>query len=213
MERIVVGAAAAGAIDITAPVVDNLQAIAARLSKPLNQLTVVMLERPRHEALVRQVREAGAIVKLIPDGDVAAAVLAALPEENAADVLIGIGGAPEAALTACAVLCLGGDMQCRLWCADDAQRAQAEREGLDPARVFGVQDLCRGGKDVYMSITGITDGELLRGVRYRAPYAMTQSLVMRSFTGTARRVESTHDLRRLAGVVGAAFETPDDGQG
>jgi fructose-1,6-bisphosphatase II len=231
MERIVVGAAAAGAIDITAPVADNLHAIAARLNKPLNQLTVVMLERPRHEALVQQVREAGAIDKLIPDGDVAAAVLAALPEENAADVLMGIGGAPEAALTACAVLCLGGDMQSRLWCADDAQRAQAEREGLDPARVFGVQDLCRGGKDVYMSITGITEGELLHGVRnmpidssalrtytesvgkYRSPYAVTQSLVMRSLTGTARRVESTHDLRRLAGVVGAAFETPDDGQG
>jgi fructose-1,6-bisphosphatase II len=104
-------------------------------------------------------------------------------------------------------------MQCRLWCADAEQRAQAEREGLDPARIFGLQDLCRGGKDVYMSITGITDGELLRGVRYRSPYAMTQSLVMRSLTGTARRVESTHDLRRLAGVVGAAFETPDDGQG
>jgi fructose-1,6-bisphosphatase II len=213
MERIVVGAAAAGAIDITAPVADNLHAIAARLNKPLNQLTVVMLERPRHEALVQQVREAGAIDKLIPDGDVAAAVLAALPEENAADVLMGIGGAPEAALTACAVLCLGGDMQCRLWCADAAQRAQAEREGLDPGRIFGVQDLCHGGKDVYMSITSITEGELLHGVRYRPPYAMTQSLVMRSFTGTARRVESTHDLRRLAGVVGAAFETPDDGHG
>ena len=213
MERIVVGHVAAGAIDITAPVADNLHAIAARLNKPLNQLTVVMLERPRHEALLQQVRDAGAIDKLIPDGDVAAAVLAALPEENGADVLMGIGGAPEAALTACAVLCLGGDMQCRLWCADAAQRAQAEREGLDPGRVFGAQDLCRGGKDVYMSITGITEGELLRGVRYRAPYAMTQSLVMRSFTGTARRVESTHDLRRLAGVVGAAFETPDDGQG
>jgi fructose-1,6-bisphosphatase II len=213
MERIVVGASAAGAIDITAPVADNLHAIAARLNKPLNQLTVVMLERPRHEALLQQVRDAGAIDKLIPDGDVAAAVLAALPEENAADVLIGVGGAPEAALTACAVLCLGGDMQCRLWFADAEQRAQAEREGLDPARVFGVQDLCRGGKDVYMSLTGITEGELLRGVRYRSPYAMTQSLVMRSFTGTARRVESTHDLRRLAGVVGAAFVTPDNGPG
>jgi fructose-1,6-bisphosphatase II len=124
---------------------------------------------------------------------------------------MGVGGAAEAALTACAVLCLGGDMQCRLWFADAAQRAQAEREGLDPGRVFGAQDLCRGGKDVYMSLTGITDGELLRGVRYRGPYGMTQSLVMRSLTGTARRVESTHDLRRLAGVVGAAFETPDDG--
>src|SRR5919202_1922905 len=209
MARIVVGAAAAGAIDITAPVADNLRAIAARLNRPLNQLTVVMLERPRHEALLRQVRDAGVIDKLIPDGDVAAAVLATLAEENGADVLIGVGGAPEAALTACAVLCLGGDMQCRLWCADAEQRAQAEREGLDPSRVFGLQDLCHGGKDVYMSITGITDGELLQGVRYRPPYAMTQSLVMRSVTGTARRVASTHDLRRLAGVVGAAFETPD----
>ena len=157
--------------------------------------------------------DAGAIVKLFPDGDVAAAVLAALPEENAADVLIGVGGAPEAALTACAVLCLGGDMQCRLWCADAEQRAQAEREGLDPGRVFGLHDLCRGDKDVYMAITGITEGELLRGVHDRSPYAITQSLVMRSFTGTARRVESTHDLRRLAGVVGAAFETPDGAQG
>ena len=125
-------------------------------------------------------------------------------------VMVLIGGAPEAALTACAVLCLGGDMQCRLWCADAEQRAQAEREGLDLGRVFGLHDLCRGDKDVYMAITGITESELLRGVRYRTPYAITQSLVMRSSTGTARRVESTHDLRRLAGVVGAAFETPED---
>jgi fructose-1,6-bisphosphatase II len=206
MERIVVGGPAAGAIDITAPIGQNLRAIASKLQRPVSGLTVVMLERPRHEQLAHEVRATGATVTLIPDGDVAAAVLAALPEEGGADVLIGIGGAPEAALTACAVLCLGGDMQARLWLDDDAHRAQAEREGIEPGRVFSAQDLCRGGADVYMSITGITPGELLRGVRFRAPYATTQSLVMRSLTGTARRVESTHDLRRLAGVVGSAFD-------
>ncbi len=205
MERIVVGAAAAGAVDITAPVPENLRAVAARLSRPVGEVTVAMLDRPRHEELVAQVRAAGAQVKLIPDGDLAAAVLVALAEENGVDVLLGIGGAPEAALTACAVLCLGGDMQARLWCADDEQSAQAAREGLDTARIFTAADLCRGGDQVYMAMTGITDGELLRGVRNRPPYAVTQSLVMRSYTGTARRVESTHDLRRIAGVVAAAF--------
>jgi len=210
MERIVVGARAAGAIDITASVGDNLRAVAATLGRPIGELTVVLLERPRHEELVGQVRAAGAAVKLIRDGDVAAAVLAALPEDNGVDMLLGIGGAPEAALTACAVVCLGGDMRARLWYADDEQRAQAEREGHAPDRVFAATDLCRGGDDVYMAMTGITDGELLRGVRYRTPYAMTQSLVMRSHTGTARRVESTHDLRRLAGVVGAAFDTSEE---
>ena len=205
MERIVVGAAAAGAIDMAAPVGDNLRAVAAHLNRPVGGVTVAMLERPRHEELVAQVRAAGAQVKLIPDGDLAAAVLVALAEENGVDVLLGIGGAPEAALTACAVLCLGGDMQARLWCADAEQRAQAEREGLDVERVFAATDLCGGGDQIYMAMTGITDGELLRGVRNRPPHALTQSLVMRSYTGTARRVESTHDLRRMAGVVAAAF--------
>lgn len=206
MERIVVAAPASGVVDITASVAANLRAVAARLSRPIDGLTVVMLERPRHEELVRQVRAAGAQVKLIPDGDVAAAVLAALPEENGIDVLLGIGGAPEAALTACAVLCLGGDMQCRLWLADDAQRAQAKRESLDAERVFTARDLCQGGDDIYVALTGITDGALLRGVRRRPPYAITQSLVMRSHTGTARRVESTHDLQRLADVAGTSYE-------
>jgi fructose-1,6-bisphosphatase II len=205
MERIVVGAGASGAIDITAPLEDNLRAVAGRLNRPVSSVTVVMLERPRHEEMVTQVRAAGAQVKLIPDGDLAAAVLVALAEENGVDVLLGIGGAPEAALTACAVLCLGGDMQCRLWFADDEQRAEASREGLDAERVFTAPDLCRGGDQVYMAMTGVTDGELLRGVRNRPPHALTQSLVMRSYTGTARRVESTHDLRRIAGVVAAAF--------
>lgn len=209
LERLVVGAQAAEAIDITSSVADNLRAIAGALSRPVESLTVLMLERTRHEQLMQEVRAAGATVKLIPDGDVAGAVLAALPDEPGADVLMGIGGAPEAALTACAVHCLGGNMQCRVWCADDAQRAQAEREGLEPGRVLGLNDLCHGGTDISMAITGITTGELLRGVVYRAPYAVTHSLVMRSRTGTARRVESTHDLRRLVGVVRAAFETPD----
>lgn len=206
MERFVVGAAAAGAIDIAAPVEENLHTIAARLDRPVEMLTVVLLERPRHEDLIARVRATGARVKLIPDGDVAAAILAALPEDNGLDVLMGIGGAPEAALTACAVMCLGGEMQARLWITSDEDRAQAEREGHDVVRVFTAGDLCRGGEDIYAAMTGITDGELLRGVRYRPPYAITQSLVMRSYTGTARRVESTHDLRRLAGVVGAAYE-------
>ena len=210
MERLVVGGAAAGAIDIEAPVSDNLRAIASQLNRPVDGLTVVVLERPRHQQLIDLIRAAGATVKLIPDGDVAAAVVAALPDESSADVLIGIGGAPEAALTACAVLCLGGDMQARLWLPDDEQRDQAEREGIAPNRVYGLHDLCRGERDVYMSMTGITPGELLRGVRIRAPYAITQSLVMRSLTGTARRVESTHDLRRTAGVVGAAYEWTAD---
>ncbi len=206
MERIVVGAAAAGAIDMTRPVADNLRAVARRLGKPIGQLQVVMLNRPRHADLQRQVREAGATLKLIPEGDVAAAVMAALPEQNDVDVLLGVGGAPEATLTACAVLCLHGDMQARLWFHDEQQRAAAQERGVDPERIFGASDLCRGGDDVYMAMTGITDGELLRGVRYAPPSAITQSLVMRSASGTAQRIEATHDLERLAESVGVPLE-------
>jgi len=206
MERIVVGAAAAGAIDMTRPVADNLRAVARRLGKPIGQLQVVMLNRPRHADLQRQVREAGATLKLIPEGDVAAAVMAALPEQNDVDVLLGAGGAPEATLTACAVLCLHGDMQARLWFRDEEQRTAAQERGADLERIFGAGDLCRGGDDVFMVMTGITDGELLRGVRYAPPSAITQSLVMRSATGTAQRIEATHDLERLAESVGVSLE-------
>ncbi len=206
MERIVVGAAAAGVIDLTRPVADNLRAVAQRLGKPIGRLQVVMLNRPRHADLQRQVRAAGATLKLIPEGDVAAAVMAALPEQNDVDVLLGAGGAPEATLTACAVLCLHGDMQARLWFHDEEQRTAAQERGADPERIFGANDLCRGGDDVYMTMTGITDGELLRGVRYAPPSAITQSLVMRSATGTAQRIEATHDLERLAESVGVSLE-------
>lgn len=205
MERIVVGRAAVGAIDLRASIAENLNGVARAVGKPVSAVTVVMLERARHQGMIAEVRAAGAGVKLISDGDVAAAVLAALPEDNGVDMLLGIGGSPEATLTACAVLCLRGEMQARLW-VQEADKAEADRQGIDRERIFTANDLCRGDDDVYMTMTGITDGELLRGVRRRTELAVTQSLVMRASAGTAQRIESTHDLTRLGESIGLSFE-------
>lgn len=199
MEKIAVGPEAKGAIDLSASVAQNLRAVAKAKDKNLDDLTVIVLDRPRHEQLVAEIRAVGARVKLIPDGDVAGAIMTAMPGTGI-DVLMGIGGSPEAVVAACALRCLGGEMQCRLWPRDEAERQQALAEGLDPDRILSINDLVRGD-DVFFAATGISDGELLKGVRYYSKGAYTQSIVMRSYSGTVRIVEANHNIEKLRRIV------------
>jgi len=156
---------------------------------------VVILDRPRHENLVREVRETGARIKFISDGDVAGAIMAVRPDTGV-DLLLGVGGTPEGIIAACAMKCLGGVIQGRLWPRDEAERHKALEAGHDLDRVLTTDDLVTG-ENAFVAITGITDGELVRGVRYRAGGAITSSLVMRSKSGTVRRIESEHQLNKL----------------
>lgn len=199
MNKIAVGPEAAGAIDIRASVADNLKNIARAKKKDVRDLLVVVLDRPRHADLVREIREAGARIKSITDGDVAGAISTAM-EGTGADALIGIGGAPEAVLAAAALKCMGGEMQCLLWPRDDAEREACRAAGLALDRVWSTNDLV-GGENVFFAITGITDGELLQGVHYFGGGATTQSIVMRSFSGTIRWVEARHNFRQLQKLV------------
>ena len=193
MEKIAVGPGARGAIDITRSPRDNLRAVADALGKYVEDLTVVILDRPRHERLVREVRESGARIKLIGDGDVSAALNACLPDTGI-DMLMGIGGAPEGVISAAALRCVGGDMQGRLLFRSDAEREKARAMGIaDGEKVFGIQDLARG--DVMFAATGVTNGDFLKGVRFTGDGARTQSVVMRSRTGTVRYIETEHHVQ------------------
>ena len=195
MEKLVTGPEAADTVDITAPVAHNISAVArAKGSKP-SEVTVVILDRPRHEDLVRQVRDTGARIKFITDGDVAGAIMAVRPDTGV-DLLLGVGGTPEGIIAACAMKCLGGVIQGRLWPRDEAERRKALDAGHDLEQVLTTDDLVTG-ENAFVAITGITDGELVRGVRYRHGGAITSSLVMRSKSGTVRRIESEHQLDKL----------------
>jgi fructose-1,6-bisphosphatase II len=196
MEKIAVGPEAVGAIDINADVGTNLENVAHALNKEVRDLAVVMLDRPRHSELAEQVRATGARIRFIMDGDVAGAVMAAMPGTGI-DLLLGTGGAPEAVVAACALRCIGGEIQCKLWPRDDAERAAVRAAGVDIDRVLTSTDLVQGD-DVFFAATGITDGELLRGVHYFRDGATTQSVVMRSRSGTVRRIDATHRLSKLA---------------
>lgn len=202
MEKIAVGPRSKGAIDITKSVSENLHAVADAKGMSVEDLTVVILDRPRHEDLINQVREAGSRIKLITDGDVAGALMATMPETGI-DVLLGIGGAPEAVITAAAFKCFGGDLQTRLWLRNDEERRTAEENNIDVNRVFTVDDLVRG-TDVLFAITGITDGELLEGVKYVHGGASTHSMVMRSSSGTVRWIQSHHRLSKIRNLQKAA---------
>ena len=205
MDKIVVGPRARGVIDISASVADNINAVARAYNREPNDLTVVILNRPRHEGLIKEVRQAGARIRLISDGDVMAGLMALMEDYTGIDMLMGVGGAPEGVITACTVCCLGGDMQARMWPRDDGDRDMAEREGLDLNRVLTLDDLCKG-QNVFVSATGVTDGELLKGVRYTSLGSETESLVMRSASGTMRRIAAQHNFGRLSKLAGARYE-------
>ena len=195
MEKLAVGPEAADVIDITAPVAENLRRIAKVKRSSVSELTVCILDRPRHAELVKQVRDAGARIRFITDGDIAGAISAAR-EQSDVDVLMGIGGTPEGIVAACALKCMGGAMQARLWPRDDAEREKAIAGGHDLSRVLTTDDLVKGDENFFVA-TGITSGDLLRGVRYRSGGAYTQSIVMRSKSGTIRVIDSFHRLEKL----------------
>jgi len=195
MEKMATGPDAADAIDLTASVKANLKWVSKALRKDVEDVTAVILDRDRHAGIIKECREAGARIRLIPDGDVAGAISAAWPESGA-DILFGIGGTPEGVIAACALKCLGGAMQGRLWPRNDDERQKALDAGYDLDKVLTLDDLV-SGEDAFFAATGITDGELLRGVRFRGDGATTQSLVMRSKSGTIRKMDATHRWKKL----------------
>jgi fructose-1,6-bisphosphatase II len=204
MEKLATGPEAADVVDITAPVAENVRRVAKAKRSAPSDVTVVILDRPRHEQIIREVREAGARIQLITDGDVAGAIMAAR-EGTGVDLLLGIGGTPEGIISACALKCMGGVIQGRLWPRDDEERQKAIDAGHDLDRVLVTEELV-SGENVFFVATGITDGELLRGVRYRSGGATTHSLVMRSRSGTLRIIESHHKLSKLRGYSLVDFD-------
>jgi fructose-1,6-bisphosphatase II len=195
MNKIVTGPEAKDYIDINAPVAENLKNVAKAKKKKISEITVVVLDRPRHEQLLSDIRSAGARVKLISDGDVAASIEAALPEREV-DMLMGIGGTPEGVLSAAAISCIGGGIQCKAWPRDESERAAAVAQGFDIDKVYRTEDLINSD-DVFFAATGVSSGELLKGVRYFSGGAQTQSLAMRCRSGTIRWIDSWHNFERL----------------
>jgi len=195
MDKIVTGPEAKGCVSITATVGENLRNIAQAKKRKISEITVVVLDRPRHEQLLSEIRQAGARVKLITDGDIAAAIQAALPDTGV-DVLMGIGGTPEGVISAAAIKCIGGVIECKAWPRDDKEREAAIADGVDIDKIYTVDDLV-DSEDVFFAVTGISSGELLEGVRYFSGGAKTQSLAMRSRSGTIRWLDSIHNFDRL----------------
>jgi fructose-1,6-bisphosphatase II len=195
MNKIVTGPQAKDCIDINAPVAENLKNIAAAKKRKLSELTVVVLDRPRHEQLISDIRSAGARVKLIHDGDIAASIEAALPDREV-DVLMGIGGTPEGVLSAAAIHCIGGAIQCKAWPRDNGERETAAAGGIDVDKVYKTEDLI-DSDDVFFAATGISSSVLLKGVRYFSGGASTQSIAMRGRSGTVRWIEAQHNFERL----------------
>jgi fructose-1,6-bisphosphatase II len=203
MEKIAVGPEAIGVIDIDKSPTQNVQAVAKALGKTPRDVRVVVLERDRHNDLIAELRECGARVHLIRDGDVAPAIAAARPGTGV-DMLYGVGGTPEGVISAAALKCVGGGIQGRLWPRDDEERKTLEAQGLDPERVLHTDDLV-AGNDVFVAATGVTTGALLRGVQYTDDGAITDSIVMRSRSGTVRRIEAQHSFEKLSHVSGLEY--------
>jgi fructose-1,6-bisphosphatase II len=195
MDKLAVGPASRGKVDINAPVKHNIEMVARAKGKLPNDITAVILDRPRNQKYIDDVRACGARLKLITDGDVAAALSTAL-DGTGVDILIGIGGSPEAVISACALKCLGGEIQCKLWPRDEAERDYAKQMGYVVDRPLLNDDLV-SSDNVFFAVTGITDGELVRGVHYVSGGATTESLVMRSRSGTVRRILATHRWEKL----------------
>jgi fructose-1,6-bisphosphatase II len=198
MEKIAVGPSCKGVIDVTKTPTENLQAVADVKGESVREVTAVILERDRHDDLIAEVRDAGARIRLIPDGDVAGAIQTAWPDAGV-DILFGIGGTPEGVIAAAALKSMGGQLQGRLWPRNAEERRAAIDAGYDLERVLDTDDLV-GGDNCFFAATGITDGELLKGVHYTKNGATTQSLVMRSRSGTVRLVNATHRLDKLRSV-------------
>ena len=200
MEKLAGGEDIADLLDLDRPLVDTCKLVAERRGGSIGDVIVVVLDRPRHEDQIRELREAGARIRLITDGDVSAALLA-VSERSPVDLLWGIGGTPEGVLSAAALKSMGGQLLGRLWPRNDEERSAAIDAGYDLDKILTANDLC-SGDDGFFSATGVTDGDVLQGVRYRGKGATTESLVMRSRSGTVRRVQATHDRSKLREVVG-----------
>ena len=203
MEKIAVGPAAIDSIDITRSPTENVRAVAGAIGKTPREVDVVVLERERHEMLIDELRDAGARVRLIRDGDVAPSIAAAQPGTGV-DMLYGVGGTPEGVISAAALKCVGGGIQGRLWPRNDEERSRLLATGLDPERVLYTDDLV-SGQDVFVAATGVTTGALLNGVRYTPGGAATDSIVMRSRSGTVRRVLAQQSLAKLSALTGFEY--------
>lgn len=199
MDKIAVGPEAVGKIDINASVIDNLRAVAKAKNKDIEDVVATVLNRPRHEEIISQLREAGARIKLINDGDVAGAINTAF-DHTGVDILFGSGGAPEGVIAAVALKCLGGEIQGRLLPQNDAELQRCMQMGLDIQKVLRMEDLVRGD-DAIFSATGVTDGELLKGVQFKGSYGSTHSVVMRAKSGTVRFIEGQHSLKKKPNLV------------
>lgn len=200
MEKIAVGPKGVGHVDLNAPIEDNLKSLAKALNRDVSDLVVVVLERERHKKLIHDIRQAGARIKLIADGDIAAAINTAF-EDTGVDMLVGAGGAPEGVIAAAALKCLGGEIQGRLLPQDEEQLRRCQQMGItDVNKVLYMEDLVRGD-DAIFAATGVTDGELLRGVRFRGTVAQTQSVVMRAKSGTVRFITADHRLEKKPNMV------------
>lgn len=204
MEKLATGPEAADAIDIERSLTENLERVAKAKGLRIRDLTVVVLDRPRHADIVAEIREAGARIKFITDGDVAGALMAAMPDTGL-DLLVGIGGATEGTISACALKCMGGNLQSRIWPRNDEERQLIQELNLDTSKVYGMDDLV-SSDNVFFAATGITDGELVRGVHYSGAGATTESLVMRSKSGTIRRIMASHRLDKLSGFSATSFD-------
>jgi len=195
MNKLAVGPEAKGRINIEKSITENLKAIAKAKNKAVEDLTTIILDRPRHDAMIAEIRKAGARIRIIPDGDVAAALMTAWPDAGV-DVLIGIGGTPEGVLSACALRAMGGEIQGKLFARDENELRRGRDAGYDFEKILTMDDLV-SSEDVFFAATGITDGELLKGVRYFGDGARTDSIVVRGLTGTVRQITATHRIDKL----------------
>ncbi|MGM9985910.1 MAG: class II fructose-bisphosphatase [Bacillaceae bacterium] len=199
MDKIAVGREAVGQVDINAPIIDNLKAVAKAKNKDIEDLVATVLNRPRHEKIIEEIRQAGARIKLINDGDVAGAINTAF-DHTGVDILFGSGGAPEGVLAAVALKCLGGEIQGKLLPQNDLEYTRCVKMGVDVNRILRMEDLVRGD-DAIFAATGVTDGELLRGVQFKGQSGTTHSLVMRAKSGTVRFIEGKHSLQKKPNLV------------
>jgi fructose-1,6-bisphosphatase II len=204
MDKIAVGPEAKGAIDLEVSPLVNLRSIARSKGKEIADLTVVVLDRPRHDKLIAEIRRAGARIRLITDGDVAGSLMTAWPDSGV-DVLMGVGGSPEGVISACALKAMGGEIQGRLVARNEAEAAKAQQMGYDLSRVLTMDDLVRSD-NVFFAATGITDGELLDGVKYYGDGARTHSLVMRSKSGTVREIVARHRWDKLMQISQVKYD-------